>query len=214
MTETERSEIVVGVTGGIACGKSEVGRILEGLGYLACDADRIAHELMAKGTAVYQRVVAAFGECILSEKGEIRRSGLGAIVLEDPEKRERLNELVHPAVRDAVERWIADRRARGESGAVQIPLLFESGMDNLDFDAVICVSAGETPAVERLAKRGMDRGTARKWIRAQMPLKEKEQLSDFTVMNSGSVEELEEAMRRIVKRLPIERSASARDADG
>lgn len=205
MLDIERNAIVVGVTGGIACGKSEVGRILEGMGYHACDADHVAHALMAKGTAVFKDVVAFFGKRILSDDGEIYRPALGAIVFEDPEKRARLNALVHPAVRTAIERWISERRARGENGAVQIPLLFESGMNDLGFDGVICVSASDALVLKRLINRGIDHDAAIKRIRSQIPLVEKERLSDFVVRNLGSLQELEEATRQAVERLSVER---------
>jgi dephospho-CoA kinase len=205
MTDIERNAIVVGVTGGVACGKSEVGRILEGRGYRACDADHVAHAVMAKGTAVFKDIVAFFGKQILSDDGEIFRPALGTIVFEDPDKRERLNALVHPAVRSAIEGWISERRARGENGAVQIPLLFESGMNDLDFDGVICVSASDALVLERLKKLGIDNDAAMNRIRSQMPLVEKERLSDFVVRNLGSLQELEEATRQAVERLPVER---------
>lgn len=199
MADIERNAIVVGVTGGIACGKSEVGRILESLGYHVCDADHVAHVLMAKGTAAFKDIVAFFGEGILTDDGEIFRPALGTIVFEDAEKRERLNEMVHPVVRSALEHWIAERRVRGENSAVQIPLLFESGMNDLDFDGIVCVSASDAVVLERLGKRGMDKETAMKRIRAQMPLADKERLSDFVIKNLGSVQELEEATRQAME---------------
>ncbi len=205
MSDIERNAIVVGVTGGVACGKSEVGRILECMGYRACDADHVAHALMAKGTAVFKDIVEFFGKRILSDDGEIFRPALGTIVFEDPDKRARLNALVHPAVRSAIERWISERRARGENGAVQIPLLFESGMNDLGFNGIICVSASDTLVLERLKKHGIDNDEAMKRIRSQMPLVEKERLSDFVVRNLGSLQELEEATQQAVEWLSVER---------
>jgi dephospho-CoA kinase len=205
MSDIERNAIVIGVTGGVACGKSEVGRILESMGYRACDADQVAHTLMAKDTVVFNEIVGFFGKGILSEDGEIYRPALGTIIFEDPEKRERLNALVHPAVKRAIERWILERRARGQNGAVQIPLLFESGMNDLDLDGIVCVSASDALVLERLKKRGIDNEAATKRIRSQMPLAEKERLSDCVIKNFGSWQELEEATRQAVIRLPIER---------
>ena len=205
MSDIERNAIVIGVTGGVACGKSEVGRILESMGYRACDADHVAHSLMAKDTVVFNEIVEFFGKGILSEDGEIYRPALGTIIFEDPEKRERLNALVHPTVKRAIERWILERRAQRENGAVQIPLLFESGMNDLDFDGIVCVSASDALVLERLKKRGIDNEAATKRIRSQMPLTEKERLSDCVIRNLGSWQELEEATRQAVKRLSIER---------
>lgn len=205
MSDIERNAIVICVTGGVACGKSEVGKILEGMGYRACDADHVAHALMAKGTAVFEDLVAVFGKRILSDDGEISRPALGAIVFEDTEMRARLNALIHPAVRSAVGHWISERRVRREHGAVQIPLLFESGMNDLDFDAIICVSASDAAVLERLKKRGIDHDAAMKRIRSQMPLAEKEGLSDFVIRNHGSLQELEEVTRQALQRLSVER---------
>jgi dephospho-CoA kinase len=205
MSDIERNAMVIGVTGGIACGKSEVGRILESMGYCVIDADHVAHGLMAKGTGVFKDIVAFFGKRILSGEGEICRSTLGAIVFEDSEKRERLNALVHPAVRSEIERWISERRDRRDRAAVQIPLLFESRMHDLDWDGIICVSASDELVLERLRKRGMDENAAMQRIRSQMPLTEKERLSDCVIRNLGTLQELKGATRQALERLPVER---------
>ncbi len=126
--------VAVGVTGGIACGKSEVGRILDNMGFAVCDADRIAHDLMEKGTPVFSQVVDHFGTSILAENGEISRPILGKIVFENPAQREVLNGLVHPAVRESLAGWIDQMRSEGQRSAVLVPLLFESGMQDLDWD--------------------------------------------------------------------------------
>lgn len=205
MEDIERSTVVLAITGGIACGKSEVGRVLDAMGFKVCDADRLAHELMVKGTPVFERIVECFGDAILAEDGEISRPQLGRIVFEDAEKRLMLNRLVHPAVRDELERWISECRFSRANAAVQIPLLYESGMDTLDWDAVICVSCTEPQVVDRLAKRGISRSEAMKRIASQMPLEEKEHLSDRIIYNLGTLQELEQATRSVVERLMVER---------
>jgi len=205
MSDNKRYSIVLGITGGIACGKSEVGRILRDLGFVVCDSDHVAHGLMAKGMAVHQRIVECFGDHVLDGSGEISRSALGTLVFDDPEKLSRLNRLIHPAVRVELQRWIAERRSNGDSAAVQIPLLFESGMDTLDWDAVVCVSSKEDQVCERIAARGINLIDARKRIAAQMPLGEKERLSDRVIRNFGTLQELEEATRKTVESLIVER---------
>ena len=178
---------------------------METMGFAVCDADRVAHRLMKKGEPVYRRIVGRFGTGILAEDGEIARPVLGQLVFEDPRERTALERLVHPPVRRALERWIAAQRKGNASAAALIPLLFESGMDDLDFDAVVCVSSGEEQMLRRLEARGMGRGDALKRIRAQMPLAEKEARSDRVVPNRGTLQELEEAVRRTVKRIELER---------
>lgn len=199
MSDIERNAFVIGLTGGIACGKSEVGRILGKMGFAVCDADRVAHDLMAKGTAVYKDVVEAFGKGILLADGAISRPALGRIVFDNPQHREQLNRLVHPAVKKALASWIAEHREKRVNCVVQIPLLFESGMETLDFDAIICVSSSKDLIYKRLEKRGLRCLEADKWIHSQMPLVEKERLSDCVVRNQGTLQELEEATRLAVE---------------
>ncbi len=198
MSEKMRESIVVALTGGIACGKSEVGRILGEEGFVVCDADRVAHGLMVRGTPIYQRIVEEFGREILAGDIEISRPLLGKIVFGDPEKRLRLDRLVHPAVRGFLSDWIVGRRMRSELAVVQIPLLFESGMQSLDFDAVVCVSCDEDLVVRRLGERGLGPEESRLRIASQMPLAEKERLSDYVIRNRGTLEELKQATREFV----------------
>lgn len=205
MSNKERNVVVLGVTGGIACGKSEVGRILDKMGFAVCDADRVAHGLMKKGTPVFLQVVDRFGTAILSDDGEISRPILGKIVFENPDQREVLNRLVHPAVRESLAGWIDQMRSEGHRSAVLIPLLFESGMQDLDWDAVICVSSRNEDVFQRLEKRGLSREEAEKRIHSQMPLAEKEKLADYIVPNHGALGELELATRKTVDAIVGER---------
>lgn len=200
-----QNPVVLAITGGIACGKSEVGRILEGLGFAVCDADHVAHELMKKGSRVYQQVVDFFGRHILSTNGEISRPTLGKDVFENPEKREELNRLVHPAVQERLKQWVADVRLKNQNAAVLVPLLFESKMESLEWDAIICVSSSEQQILERLEKRGCGRKEAGQRINAQMPLEEKEKRSDHVIQNIGSLGELEQSTRATVNRISAER---------
>ncbi len=198
MPDSKRTALILGITGGIACGKSEAGRILAGMGFSVCDADLLAHALMKKGTPVFQKVVNHFGSQILSDDGEISRPVLGKIVFEDPAQLERLNGLVHPAVREALEKWIRDQRASGNSGAILLPLLYESGMNDLDWDVVWSVSSSREQVLQRLEKRGFNRIAAEARIDSQMPLNEKEQMADLVILNQGTLQEFEAAIRQAV----------------
>ncbi len=198
MSDLKRETMIVGVTGGIACGKSEVGRILGEMGFAVLDADVVARDLMDKGSPVFREVVDHFGERILSSEGEIARPILGKIVFEDSEERGVLNGLVHPAVRKRLSKWISERRAEGRSAAVLIPLLFESGMESLGFDAVLCVSSPEAEVFRRLERRGLSRREAEQRIRSQMPTREKEKRANYVVPNGGTLGELELATRKTV----------------
>ncbi|MDF7825269.1 dephospho-CoA kinase [Pontiellaceae bacterium B12227] len=205
MSGLKRNAIVIGITGGIACGKSEVGRILEEMAFSVCDADCVAHALMDKGSAVFRKVVDHFGEQILTEEGEISRPVLGKIVFEDPQQLEQLNALVHPAVRAVLSKWIEEMRARGKPSAILLPLLYESGMQNLKWDAVVCVSSPENDVFQRLEKRGLSPEEAEMRVRSQMPLAEKESRSDYVLPNIGTLGELKLAVRKTVDAIMQER---------
>ena len=205
MSDLKRNAIVIGVTGGIACGKSEVGRILEEMRFSVCDADRVAHALMDKGSAVFRKVVDHFGEQILTKEGEISRPVLGKIVFEDSEQLKQLNALVHPAVRAVLSQWIHKMRAEDKPSAILLPLLFESGMQDLEWDAVVCVSSPENEVFQRLEKRGLSPEEAEQRVRSQMPLAEKESRADHVLPNIGTLGELKLAMRKTVDAIMLER---------
>ena len=192
---------VFGITGGIACGKSEVGKILEKMGFAVCDADRVAHRLMGKGTPVYQQVVDHFGMHILLGNGEISRPILGSIVFGNPAERKALDGLVHPAVEKELQSWMAEKRSANRDAAVLLPLLFESGMESLGWDGIVCVSSSAEKVLQRLEKRGLKRGEAEQRVASQMPLEEKERRADWVVPNVGTLEDLEQSVQEIVNRI-------------
>ncbi|MEI6892854.1 MAG: dephospho-CoA kinase [Pontiella sp.] len=205
MSGLKRNAIVIGVTGGIACGKSEVGRILEKMAFSVCDADRVAHALLEKGSVVFGKVVEHFGEQILTEEGEISRPVLGKIVFEDSQQLKQLNALMHPAVRAVLSQWIEHMRGEGKSLAILLPLLFESGMQDLEWDAVICVSSSENEVFQRLEKRGLRPEEAEQRVRSQMPLAEKESRADHVLPNRGTLAELKLVVRKTVDTIMQER---------
>ncbi len=182
---------LIGITGGIACGKSEVGRILAEAGVDVQDSDAMAHEAIARGGPAYDEVIRRFGRTIVGPDEEIDRAILGERVFADPAERAALNALVHPHVRRAWRTWADEVRASGRMGAVLIPLLFEVGAEK-DVDEVWCVAASEDLVVTRLARRGLTEEQTRKRIAAQMPLKEKMRRADVVIENNGSLEELKE----------------------
>ncbi|MFA7257184.1 MAG: dephospho-CoA kinase [Kiritimatiellales bacterium] len=195
--------IILGITGGIACGKTETGRILSAEGFKVLDCDFLAHELMGKGRAVYAKVVEHFGSAILADDGEIDRSALGKRVFDDPQAREALNRLVHPAVIEAAKDWIKECREAQEDAAVLVPLLFETGWTE-GWDAVICVTAPEEQVFQWLGKRGLSRDDARKRIAAQMPLTEKEARAGFVIQNDGTLETLCSRIRDLIAAIRVE----------
>ena len=187
------------VTGGIACGKSLVGRILSREGVSVCEADRLAHELMVPGTVVYRGVLDAFGGGILGPEGEVDRSVLGKRVFSDPASLRRLNRLVHPHVVSAWRAWL-DTVDSDRPAAVIVPLLYEIGVER-GWDAVLCVASAETVQRRRLAQRGLTEAEIDQRLAAQMPLMEKMLKADFVVVNDGSEDLLNRQTVRVLRRL-------------
>lgn len=196
--------IILGITGGIACGKTETGRILFSEGFKVLDTDFLAHELMGKGRPVYAAVVARFGETVLTADREIDRVKLGKIVFDSLSAREELNRLVHPAVIRAAREWIAGCRETQEDAAVLVPLLFETGWTD-GWDAVICVAAPEEQVFRRLEKRGVPPSDARKRIEAQMPQAEKAARADFIIENGGTPDALRVRIQDLVRKIRDEK---------
>jgi len=196
---------VLGITGGIAAGKSEAGRILARRGYEVCDTDALAHRLMEPGTEVHQAVAEAFGAAMLNADGTISRAVLGKTVFENPEALKRLNALVHPAVIQEVERLKTEARARSSSLAVLVPLLFEAGMEH-GWDAVLCVTAPEAVVLERLRDRNLGEAEARRRMAAQMPPEEKAARADYQIVNDSTLDVLQKRMDSVLCRIRDERS--------
>jgi dephospho-CoA kinase len=180
----------VGLTGGIASGKSYVVARLAERGFHALDLDRIAHDVTAPGGPAYAELVAAFGTGVLAPDGRVDRRVLGARVFADERARERLNAIVHPRVREEEERRAAAFSA--EAGAVVVSdaaLLVEAGL-HLRFDRLVVVYCRPEQQLERLmARDGLDRGAAQARIDAQLPAAEKRRFAHFTVDTSGSHDE-------------------------
>lgn len=184
----------VGLTGGIACGKSHVLRRLSAAGLVVMDLDRLAHEAMGPGGAAYDAVEAAFGSGILAEDGSIDRKALGAIVFADAAARDRLNALVHPRVRAEEARRAAAFEGSPEAVVVtDAALLVESGV-HLRFDRLVVVHCSPEAQLERLMRRdGIGLADAQARIAAQMPISEKRRFGHLEVDTSGTVEDTDRA---------------------
>jgi dephospho-CoA kinase len=180
---------VIGLTGGIASGKSTASDYIRSKGYPVLDADTYAKKATAKGGPAYQGIIDHFGADLLQDDGEIDRRKLGAIVFNDTSEREVLNQLVHPEVRRMMD---ADKDRLAEEGHVflDIPLLFENGLDR-QCDITLTVYVDQETQIERLMERnGFSHSEALSRINSQMPLSEKRDRSDEVLDNSGSKSEL------------------------
>ncbi|MCA1809710.1 MAG: dephospho-CoA kinase [Lentisphaerae bacterium] len=175
------------ITGGIACGKTAVGRCLAARGVTVIEADEVCHALLQPGREVHDRVVREFGPGILASTGAIDRQLLGKVVFHDRRLLGRLNELMHPPAREFIQ-----RRLRELTGlaAVIIPLLYEVGWE-ADWETVVCVSASHELQRRRLAGRGLEPAAAAERLAAQWPVEVKMRRADHVIYNSGSMEALE-----------------------
>lgn len=180
------------LTGGIGSGKSTVAGLLAGHGAVVVDADAISRQLMEPGSEVLERVVEAFGRDLLDDRGRLDRAALAQTVFVDPEARETLNGIVHPAVRAESRRQVADAQASPEfSGVIvqDIPLLVETGQA-ASFDGVIVVEAPEEVRVDRLVgARGMSVEDARARIASQATDAQRREAATWVIDNSGSQDE-------------------------
>jgi dephospho-CoA kinase len=174
--------IRIAVTGGIACGKTLACTYLAERGVAVCDADEVAHRLMRPGTPLCRAVLRRFGGGIRSRDGGIDRAALGRLVFASAAAREALNALVHPGVAEEIAAWLEGRAE--EVAAVQIPLLYEAGMQE-GWDAVVCVCASPEVQEQRLLARGLRPDEIRQRREAQWPVAEKALRADFAVWNDG-----------------------------
>ncbi|RBQ20403.1 dephospho-CoA kinase [Spongiactinospora rosea] len=180
----------VGLTGGIGSGKSEVARMLARQGAVVIDADQVAREVVEPGTEGLARVVAAFGEEVLTKDGALDRARLGSIVFADSAKLATLNGIVHPLVGTRV----AELQAAAPADAIvvyDVPLLVENDLAS-QYDSVIVVDASEEIRLERLVRtRGMSEADAKARIAAQASREARLAVADHIVPNEGSVADLE-----------------------
>ncbi|MEJ3732473.1 dephospho-CoA kinase [Bacillus velezensis] len=181
--------LVIGLTGGIASGKSTVARMLIDKKITVIDADVIAKQAVEKGMPAYGQIVEAFRKDILLENGDIDRKKLGSIVFTDEQKRLKLNQIVHPAVRAEMLKQRDEAVARKEQFVVlDIPLLYESGLDYL-VGKVLVVTVPADIQLKRLMERNsLTEEEAMSRITSQMPLADKTKKADAVIDNSGSLE--------------------------
>lgn len=192
--------LAIGLTGGIACGKSVAGNFLAEQGIPVLDTDLVARKIMEPDQPVFDAVVAHFGTGIVDDQGRIDRARLAGIVFADAGQRHALNACVHPAVREKWRRWLDEQVAVHRAAAVLIPLLFETGARPF-FDAVLCVTASTDIVMDRLRQRGLTDEEAQLRIASQMPVDKKAQRSDFTLDNNGSLDDLKIRVREILDEL-------------
>jgi dephospho-CoA kinase len=192
----------VGLTGGIASGKSTVASLLRDMDCPVLDADPLGHELLEQGQAAYDEVVREFGKEVLDSYGNVDRGKLGAIVFADAQKRARLNQILHPRILDVVRKWFAalDQPGGPDLAIVEAALILEAGYHK-ELDKMMVCWCRPEQQIERLKERGLTAEQAQVRIAAQMPMEEKRRLADEAIDCSGSIEETERQVAETVKRL-------------
>jgi dephospho-CoA kinase len=205
----------VGLTGGIAVGKSAVGEMFAASGADVIQADEIAHQLMQPGEAVYQEVVKRFGSGILSPDGSVNRARLAELAFgtsDKPSRVQELNQIVHPAVIRRQENWMVEvgRRDPHAIAMVEAALILEAGMAK-SFDRLIVVTCRPEQRIARWAQRlKVDPETARREVTrrmaAQLPDEEKIKAADYVIDNSGSLDETTRQVKAIYVELEKEAS--------
>ena len=194
--------ILVGLTGGIASGKSTVAKILQRLGAAIVNADDLAREVVEPGREAWQEIVAAFGADVVQSDQSLDRQKLRALIFNQPEARKRLESIIHPRVRALAEERIRQSAAAGYPVVIyEVPLLFEGNLQEW-LRPVILVACSIETQTARLQKRDqLTPAEAEKHIAAQMSLAEKRRLADYVIENDGSLEDLERQTREILEKL-------------
>ena len=184
-----------GLSGGIACGKSSVARLLENKGIPIIDADQVSRDIVAPNSQGLQEIVAAFGEDILTPQGVLNRNALGAIVMSDESKRKLLNRITHPKIyAQILERLMQLQHDGHQAAFVEAALMVETN-SYTHYDALVIVTCAPEIQQNRLmAREGFTQETAEKWLASQLSLKEKEAVADFLIDNSGDREALQKSV--------------------
>lgn len=200
---------LIGLTGGIAAGKSTVATLWRELGAVEIDSDEVAREVVAPGSIGLEAVVDAFGPALLTERGELNRKALGEIVFQDAAKRKSLESILHPLIQQRSRELIAANSA-AELVVYSIPLLVETA-STLPFDAVVTVETLPEEQLRRLVEvRGMSASEARMRIQSQATREARVQRADFVLDSSKSLAELREDARALFATLRAAAQAKSR----
>jgi dephospho-CoA kinase len=198
--------LLIGLTGGIASGKTTVSNMFVKLGAHLIDADVIARDIVKPNQAAWEEIVAVFGDSVLDDKKEIVREKLASVIFDDPEKRKQLEAITHPRIIEEENRRVNKLRKNNTSGIIILDaaLLIEAGHHNR-VDKLIVVSLNKDAQIKRLKERdGLSFTDAEKRLDSQMPLDEKIKLADYVIDNSKPLNEVEKQVSEIYKKLIVE----------
>ncbi len=190
---------VIGITGGIASGKSHVVDVISKMGYEVIDSDKISYELSLKGNKVYNEIINTFGEEYVLSNGEIDRKKLGRLIFNSEKDKQKLNEISHPYIIQEIKKRL--KESQGAIVFLDIPLLYEAKLEYL-CDKIICVYLDKTKQIERLmARDGIDYEYALKKINSQIDLQIKAKQSDYIINSYGSLEQTETITKNLIEKI-------------
>jgi dephospho-CoA kinase len=192
--------LTVGLTGGIGSGKTTVAGMLAAHGAVIIDADALAREVLAPGTAGFGAVRDRFGDAVLTSDGGLDRAALAQVVFSDADARLDLEAIVHPEVRLRIAQVIAQHAGTDDIVVLDSPLLIETG-SHRDVAVVVVVAAEPATQIERLIERGMDEADARARSATQLPFDTKAALADVILDNDGTIEDLRSQVDSLWARL-------------
>jgi dephospho-CoA kinase len=195
--------LIVGLTGGVASGKTAVSQILKEEGAYIINADQIARELVLPHKPAWSELIRAFGQEILQEDGSIQRKKLADKVFADPKQRKFLNQILHPRIKEEMDRRAKEIGEKDPEAIVVIdaPLIIELG-DHREMDKLIVVTSTQPQQIERLKDRdGTNPEEALRIVSSQMPLKEKLKFADYVIRNEGSMEETKKRAKEVYQEL-------------
>jgi dephospho-CoA kinase len=188
----------IGLTGGIATGKSTAARLLTERGAILIDLDGIAREVVEPGQPSLARIAERFGQAVLNEDGSLNRKKLGSIIFADPAERKALEQILHPAIRTVMRERMAfhERQTPDRLVVVDVPLLYESQLESY-FEQIMVVYVPRDEQLKRLMQRDkLSEEEAERRLAAQMDIEEKKSRADIVIDNSGSLAHMEQQIER------------------
>jgi len=203
--------LVVGLTGGIASGKTVVSKMLKDLGALIIDADEVSREVVAPKTRCWEKLVSSFGKEILQEDLTLDRKKLADRVFNNPEELLTLNSLIHPEIMERIDyRLIAIKEKNPEAIVIiDAALIIETEM-YAKYDKLIVVCAGEKTQIERILHRDkLSQDEAKKRIHSQLPLRDKIKIADFVIENEGTLSKTKEQVEKVFNTISSTKSAKS-----
>ncbi len=202
MEHLQQKILTIGITGSAGSGKSLVRKAFEALGLLGFDADAVARKVVAPGQQAHKKLVALFGNQIVGKKGQLDRSMMREQMMADANLRRAMEELLHPIIIETLFSDISNAAYPRESAcAVEVPLLFELGLENR-FDVVVVVTSHESELISRIALRdSVSQTSAKKMLSLQMPQEEKVQRADYVIHNTGQPEQVYEKVAGLYEKV-------------